>query len=121
MFKKILICGIFLFTIFSSTARTIDYSPSRLKWSNLSDNNVTGYYVYWRRNYESFNDNRRLFIKKTNNQEMEFDLRNLFVYLANGGYFFAVSAVDISKNEGKLSLETYYLLCSHVRESLPIE
>lgn len=120
MFKKIIVGAIILFTTFISIAEP-EPSLFKLKWTNLDDNNVTGYYIYWRRIYGGFNDSRRLFIKKTSNQEMEFDLRRTFIYLSNNGYFFAVSAVDISKNEGKLSSEIYYFLCSHVRDSLPIE
>lgn len=120
MFKKLILSIIIiLFTTFISISETIDTSPFRLKWTNLNDNNVTGYYVYWRQINWSYNDNRRLFVQKTNSQEIEYDLRKIFIYLSNGGYFFAVSAVDNSKNEGKLSLEAYYLLCPHVRDSLP--
>ena len=119
MFKKLILSIIILFIAFVSIAETIEISPSKLKWTNLNDNNVTGYYVYWRQINWSYNDNRRLFVQKTNSQEIEYDLRNIFIYLSNGGYFFAVSAVDSSKNEGRLSLEAYYLLCPHVRDSLP--
>ena len=119
MFKKLILSIIILFITFVSTAETIEISPSKLKWTNLNDDNVIGYYVYWRQINWSFNDSRRIFIKKTNSQEIEYDLRSIFIYLSNGGYFFAVSAIDSSKNEGKLSLEAYYLLCPHVRDSLP--
>ena len=64
MFKKLILSIIILFTTFISISETIDTSPFRLKWTNLNDNNVTGYYVYWRQINWSYNDNRRLFVQK---------------------------------------------------------
>lgn len=113
-FKLWIVMGITILFVSNLSSEQLEHQPFRVKWSNLEENDVTGYYLYWRRTYENFSNYRRTYIKRPLTlKEVEFDLRTILVYLYDGHYFFAVSAIDNNKNEGALSLEAYYRICSH--------